>query len=383
MIGKVHIFNKNTSRIVKSIKFEELIHNEELKHNLRDNYLNKDSLVLCCGCNKQIELGIDTLGRIYHKKKDDVHKHNKYCNKHPNYRDNIEVDGWKESDNSPFVVASIKLKNNINNCNIINKNSLSIDMFVKLLNIYSWNHFIYKNYSFPKNKYEFLNKIFGISNFIKLENFNNNTLNNYFFNVSSYKKIKTNEIKFTYMYLKKIDIDIEKNIVSITGEYSKNKTFTFTVNRKLFTQKYMKVKRKSDTRSPLVIAGFINKKNNNFEFIDFTILKINYYGVFCKNDYEKNLFDMFCNNDILFTIPYKAIPIYNGNKPTAILVGGDKKEIFVEIFDSDSKEALLKREHTIELFETNLNNTHKLVRWDVFNTRKLPSLTYIKMLLRK
>ena len=69
MLDKLHIYNKKTSKIVKTIDKEELIHNDELKHNLRVNYLNKDILELVCGCNKDIKLSIDSSNRIYHKKR--------------------------------------------------------------------------------------------------------------------------------------------------------------------------------------------------------------------------------------------------------------------------------------------------------------------------
>lgn len=381
MIGKVHLFNKNSSKISKTIDYEELVHNEELKFKLRDNYLNKDSLIMVCGCNKNIELGIDKIGRVYHKKKEDIHSHNQYCYKHPNFKNNSTIIGWRENEDTPHIISSIKL-----NCckntdfKMSSKNCADIDDFIKLLNLYTWNNFIYRNRSLPKDKFEFLNRLFGVSNFIKIKNFNNSTLNSLFFNVGEYKQVTRNDIKFTYMYMKEFKIIKEKNIVSISGEYAKNKTFSFNVNRSLFTQKFMSLKNESKLNSPLIIAGFVIKRNNHFEFVDFSILRVNYKGVFCKDEYEVDLFNMFCKNKILFVKPYRPIPIYNGHKPNAVLIGNNKRNIFVEIFSSNSLEALSERDKLIDLMETVLKKTHYMIRWDVYNNKNLPSISYIKKL---
>ena len=371
MIGKIHIVNKNTSKTVKTIDYEELIHNEELRKKIKDNYLNKDCLELVCGCNKKIKLNIDSLYRVYHKKNEDIVKHNKHCIKHPEYKKNIKINGWKEYEN----YISINLKKDDKSTD-----SIGLSKFIELLNIYSWNTYLYRYSSLPINKFEFLNRIFGISNKIKITNLNNLTLNTIFFNVNEYKKINTGEIKFTYMYLKKIDINKEKNIVKITGEYSNNKTFSFVVNRYLFTKRYSHIKN-DNNRGPLAFGAFVKKINNRFEIVDFEIIRINNLGLYCKNKYEEELFNMFCKNKILFIKPYRPIPLYGGHIPTAILTGNSNKNIYVEIFDSNSEESLKIRDEKIKNVEKFLKKTHNLIRWDVYNNNRLPSLIYIKKLL--
>lgn len=371
MIGKIHIFNTNTSKIVKTIDYEELIYNEELRKKIKDNYLNKDCLELVCGCNKKIKLNIDSLYRVYHKKNEDILKHSKYCIKHPEYKKNFNIEGWKEYEN----YISVNLKKDDKSINSIN-----LSKFIELLNIYSWNTYLYRYLSLPINKFEFLNRIFGISNKIKIINLNNLTLNKIFFNVNEYKKINTNEIRFVYMYLKKFDIDKEKNIVKITGEYSNNKTFSFVVNRYLFTKRYSHIKN-DNKRCPLAFGAFVKKINNRFEIIDFEIIRTNNLGLYCKNKHKEELFNMFCKNNISFIKPYIPIAIYGGYTPTAILIGNSNKNIYVEIFDSNSKESLKIRDEKIKNIGKFLNKTHSLIRWDVYNNNRLPSLAYIKKLL--
>lgn len=372
MVGEIYILNKNTSKIVKIIDYEELIYNDKLKKKLKDNYLNKDYLEMVCGCNKNIRLGIDSLGRIYHKKKDDLLKHNKFCMRNPDYNKYNSLMGWKENDN--YILVNFKDKNN-------NNNSLDLKRFLELLNLYSWNSYLYKYSSLPNNKFDFLNRIFGLSNKIKISNLNNATLNSIFFNIKDYKNIKKDEIKFTYMYLKSFDINIKENIVTITGEYSENKIFSFVVDRYIFTQRYMSIK-EAKIKNHLVFGAFIKKCNNKFKIIDFEFIRVNTLGLHCNTAYESKLFNMFCNNKIAFIKPYKPIPIYNGDVPTAILLSNNSKNIYVEIFDSNSSESLKYRETKIEYTNKFLKNTHRLIRWDVYNNRNLPSLSYIKKIIK-
>ena len=90
---------------------------------------------------------------------------------------------------------------------------------------------------------------------------------------------------------------------------------------------------------------------------------------------------MFCKNGILFIKPFKPIPIYGGYTPTAILTGNPSKNIYIEIFYSDTEESLRIRDKKIENIDKFLKKTHKLIRWDVYQNKKLPSLSYINKLL--
>lgn len=371
MIGKIHIFNKNTSRIVKTIDYEELLYNEDLRKKIKNNYLNKDCLELVCGCNNKIKLNIDSLYRVYHKKNDDILKHNKYCIKHPEYKNNFKIEGWHEYENH----ISINLKKDNTSTDY-----LSLKKFVELLNIYSWNTYLYKYSTLPTNKFELLNRIFGISNKINITSSNSLNLNKLFFNVNEYKKIEEGKIKFTYMYLKKFYINKEDNSVKITGEYSENKTFSFVVDRHLFNKKYYNIK--NNNKCSVAFGAFIKKINNSFEIVDFEIIMVNSLGLYCKNKYEEELFDMFCKHNISFIKPYRPIAIYNGYIPTAILIGNKNKNIYIEIFDSSSKEALKIRDEKIKIIGKFLKRTHCLIRWDVYSNNNLPSLDYINRLLK-
>lgn len=372
MIGKIHIFNKNTLKIVKTIDYEELLYNEDLRKQIKNNYLNKDCLELVCGCNNKIKLNIDSLYRIYHKKNDDILKHNKYCIKHPNYKENFKIDGWNEHDNH----ISVTLKNDT-----ISNNSISLTKFIELLNIYSWNTYLYKYSTLPNNKFELLNRIFGISNKINITSLNSLNLNKIFFNVNEYKKIEEDKIKFTYMYLKSFHINKESNTVRITGEYSKNKTFSFIVDKYLFNKKYYKIK--NNNKCSIAFGAFIKKIDNNFKIVDFEVIKVNDFGLYCESMYEEELFNMLCKYKISFIKPYRPIAIYNGYTPNAILIENSNKNIYIEIFDSMSEESLKIRDEKIKIIGTFLKKTHYLVRWDVYQNNNLPSITYINKLIGK
>lgn len=371
MIGKLYLINKNTNKIVKQINYEELIKDVDFRKKLKNNYLNNSCLKLVCGCNNQIELKIDSLYRIYHKTNDDIFRHSKYCLKHPSHEQYLNINGWNEFDK----YISVNLKNNSNTFN-----SIKLNKFISLLNMYAWNSYINKYSSYPKDKFEFLNRIFGISNKIKLGHLNNKTLNSVFFNVKYFDNLNSNDVRFTYMYLKKFNLNKSKNYVEVIGEYSKGKTFSFIVSRQLFNKQYF-LSTSKDSRYNLVFAGFLKKNNEGFEFVDFSIFKVNAIGLYCENEQERYMFDLFCLNKILFIKPYKPIPLYNGYVPNAILITSTKKSIYLEIFDSDSKDKLFIRSLKLNLFNSSLKNTHELIKWDVYNDNKAPSLSYIKKLL--
>lgn len=366
MIGKVHIFNSKSSKIVKTIDYDKIVYDEEFRKNIKKNYLNKDYMKLVCGCNKSIELNIDSLYRIYHKHNSDIYKHNKYCIKHPNYKVNSKVPGWSESERSITVTLS-KIDNSID--------YLTLKKFIYLLNFYSWNTFIFKYSSFPKDKFSFLNRIFGISNNIKIKDFGNKTLNSLFFNIN--KSLSDNEIAFTYMYLKKFYVNSD-NTVKIVGEYGDNRLFSFLVDKKTFYKKYFNVYSKN-IKSNFAFSGFVKKNNNIVELIEFEIFRVNNIGLICNNEFEEKLFNVFYNNNILFIRPFKPIPFYGGYTPTAILVGSNNKDIYVEIFDSKTKESLDIRKFKINTINTFLKNTHLLIKWDVYNDDNIPSLNSINL----
>lgn len=366
MIGNLHIYNKNTNKIVKTINEEHLLHNDDLRKDIKDNYLNKECLELVCGCNKDIKLNIDSSYRIYHKRKKDILKHNHYCFKHPKYKELCQIKGWDEGEK--YINAKI------------DKDALELKDFIKLVNLYSWNTYVCKNSLLISNKFEFLNRLFGVSNKVKISNLNNTTLKNIYFNISDYKKMNKIDVKFTYMYLNKFDINTEENIVHITGEYAENKTFSFIVDRYLFTKRYLELK-KTGINSSLAFGGFVKKVGNNLKLIDFDFVRVNYLGLPCENKDEVTLFNMLCKNNIKFIKPYKPIPIYNGYIPTAILMSNNSNNIFVEIFNESTEEALNIREDKINKINTVLKSSHKLIRWDVYNNNKLPSLKYILSLV--
>ena len=377
MLDKLHIYNKKTSKIVKTIDKEELIHNDELKHNLRVNYLNKDILELVCGCNKDIKLSIDSSNRIYHKKRADLLRHNKYCFKHPDYDKKCSIDGWRENDK--FIYANIKNKIKDKDKDK-DKDSLSLYEFLKLFNLYSWNTYMYKNKVAPLNRFDFLNRLFGISNKIKLLNLNNKSLNDIYFNINNYKNLSKEDIRFTYMYLKKIEINKNDNIVNLTGEYNKGKEFSFVVDINLFSKKYLKIK-KDGINGKLAFGGFLINEGSQVRFIDIEFIRVDSRGLYCEDKYEVSLFNLLSKNKINIVKPYKPIPIYNGYTPSAIILN-DNIQIFLEIFINNDSNSLKIRNSKINKINTILKSTHKLIYWDAYCNVDLPSIEYIKDIIK-
>ena len=375
MLGKVHIYNNQTNKIVKTIDKDELLYNDDLKEALRKKYLNKDCLELVCGCNKDIKFNIDSSNRMYHKKRNDTSKHNAYCFKHPDYDKKTKINGWEERHN--YIYTNIKLQDKSS----INEEQISLYDFIKLFNLYSWNTYVYKYKHTPNNKYDFLNRLYGISNKIKVMNLDNTSLNNIYFNISNYKNLKKEDVRFTYMYLKKIDIDKENNLVYLTGEYGKNKEFSFTVNRYLFSQKYMKLKNK-EINGKLAFAGFVFNNRDRITFKDIEFIRVDFKGLFCENKYEVSMFNFLSKNNFNIVKPYKPIPIYNGYIPSAIILN-NRKNIFVEIFSQSDEKSLKVRDNKINNITNILSLTHKLIRWDVYNNSDFPTLEYIKNELNK
>ena len=383
MLGKVHIYNNKTNKIVKTIDKDELLYDEDLKFNLRKNYLNKDFLELVCGCNRNIKLSIDSSNRIYHKKRSDILKHNSYCFKHPDYDKKTKINGWEEKHN--YIYANIKLQDKSTN-----KEQISLYDFIKLFNFYSWNTYVYKYKHTPNNKYDFLNRLFGISNKIKITNLNNNSLNNLYFNISNYKKLKKEEVRFTYMYLNNIEIDKENNLVYLTGEYAKGKEFLFTVNRNLFTQKYMKIKNEG-INSKLAFAGFVFNNGYQIMFKNIEFIRVDFKGLFCKDKHEVTLFNSINKNEIPLIKPYKPVLIYNGYIPSGIILSPNNY-ILLEIFSENTKECLETRSKKIKsveqinnylnsknmLLKSDFSSKYYLVKWDVYKNDYPPTYKEIK-----
>ena len=373
MIDKIHIYNNKSCKIVKTIDKEDLLHNDELKDDLRKKYLNKDFLKLVCGCNKDIELNIDSSNRIYHKKRTDLHRHNKFCFKHPDYEKKCRINGWLERDKFIYANVSNKLKD---------KDAIALYDFVKLFNLYSWNTYVYKNKAVSIDRFEFLNRLYGISNKIKLSNFDNKTLNDIYFDMYNCKKLSRNDVKFSYMYLNRMDFNTDTDDMNIVGEYAKGKTFSFVANKKVFNKKYFKIKNQG-INGKLAFSGFLIKDGNQFRLVDFELFRVDSKGLFCDSKHEVSLFNMLGKNNISIAKPYRPIPIYDGKVPSAIILNKNTyKNVFVEIFEEGSEEALKNRNSRINKINNILKSTHRLITWDVWDNEELPSIHHINSILK-
>jgi hypothetical protein len=287
-----------------------------------------------CSCNKNIELGIDSIGRIYHKQKSDLENHNKLCKRYINHKEYFEK-GWKsEGDN---IIASLNFnvlykanskkdningttsqnsntevykelkeiketskevdankevntnpKNNINQTNDIkqkdninkDKNvkqkdkyakSISLDLFVKHINIEAFK-------LSPKDKFDSLKKVYSISKNIHIKGFKDISLFDMFFRVNEYKTIPKYSSKFVYMFLDDIK-KLDDEYMEIKCRYSIDKTFSFRVKSELIENIYL-YKSIDKIKSPIVVSGFIHKTSKGFEFHNISMIKTDKNGAY-------------------------------------------------------------------------------------------------------
>lgn len=374
MIGKVYIVNSKTNKVALTVNSTELDYNMELRKRIKNNYLNKDYFTIKCGCNKDIELNIDSLNRIYHKKNSDIKKHNKLCPRNTFNKDALFDNGWKESLDSLEVSSMLELS-------FTKKHSSNIKLedFTKILNSYVWNNNMYSTNTFPIDKYDFLTKVYIASKNIRIKNISNKSLRELYFNINDFKN-NIREHKFIYMYIHKIEDSLMKDKIKVVCEYNHNKYFNFYTNKKEFMDSYNKLK-KIAKGSSIIISGFSNKVKNHMYISDFSLHLVSSNGLICKDYNEVKLFNYFYKNEIKFIKPYKPIMIYNGHKPTAIILGSSQIDIYVEIFSKSSESELLNRSKIINYMKYNLSKSHKLVFWDAYKSSNLPSVKYINSLI--
>ena len=280
MLGHIYLFDTKTNKIIKSYTDTELYEdNNKERINIRDNFTDKynERFILKCSCNQNIELSIDSLGRVYHKKQSDLTKHDKFCIRHKYYDKNFKK-GWNEISKDDILVNlnfNIYNKNNdtSNKPSKINSKHNSIDLceFTKHLNIKAYTQNL-------RCKYDILSRIYYLSHKIRINGLKNKKLSDFYFDIKSFKTINKFTPKFVYMYLDSIE-EIDDNYIKINCNYSENKLFSFISNKELFYKDYLS-RNINKIKSPVVISGFITKTDLGLEFYELSLIKVNNNGVY-------------------------------------------------------------------------------------------------------
>ena len=278
MLGKIYLFDNKLNKTIKSYSDKELYEeeNQEIRIQIRDKFLDKykDRFKLVCSCNTSIELSIDSLGRVYHKNKSDIEKHDKFCKRNKHYKDNI-YKGW-ETNNKDIIVT---LNFNVLPNNTIDKNkqkklknkSINLKEFTKRLNIEASQKNI-------ENKFDMLNQIYFISKNIHIKGFKDTSLQDFYFNAKDFKKINSNTPKFVYIYVSDIN-ELDEEYIQIKCEYSKERYFSFVAQKELFHKEYLS-KHIKNSKNPIVISGFIHKTQRGLEFYHLSLIRVNYNGIY-------------------------------------------------------------------------------------------------------
>lgn len=378
MIGKLKLLSKE-NEILDIYSYEKLSIDKKSKNELREKLSNGCKLV--CGCNDEnIEMKISSDFKIYPAHHKDSSIHSIYCPRSKNYSEfkSNYVTGWKQEEDSEQVNVKIKFSLNPQKKNdekyICDTDPLrkynynkEIDGKITLLslmthlNLKAWNRIISRDNKIPNDKYEFLNQIYGSSQFINIIR-TNKTLQELTFKYSRDKDMKSSESRFVYGYIVNIENDMynenQKIIHLVSSE--KGKPFKFKIKKELLesSKKYLKIKNSNHT----AIAGFVSKKYNSFEFFNLAMININDRGLFSESSYEINFYNLLCDNNIPFKKPNERLLEYGGCIPDGI-IEMNNKIIFIEIFGFNSDDYNLKKERKIKIIEE-LKDTHKLLQWD-------------------
>lgn len=279
MLGSVYLFDTKLKKTIRTYKDKELYddNNSEFRLKIKNDFLDKynNRYILLCSCNSSVELSIDSLGRIYHKNKSDVLKHDKFCERHKHYLSNISKGVTQDKD-----ILSVTLNFNVLPNNElkedykkkIKKDSINLQELSKHLNIKAAKYKI-------DDKFDMLNRIYHTSKYIHIKGFKNKTLKDFYFNIKNYKKINSNSPKFIYMYVSEILETDNSEYVQLKCEYAQDKYFNFVSHKDLFYKEYLS-KYISKSKNPIVVTGFIHKTENGLEFYHLSLIKVNKDGIY-------------------------------------------------------------------------------------------------------
>lgn len=270
MIGNFKVMHIKSKKVVLEVSYNRFEYAVERLNKL-DRYLNDDNFKIICGCNKSLEMHIDSLGRIYTLKNGNLNKHHCLCPKNPDYNENIKK-GWEyQRYNKIIADLDFSIFNN-GKYKKRNSNKINIDEFSQKLHLYSTG-----NCEVTKDKFNLLNNTYRKSKYIQIKGLKDLTLRELYFNTNKPYKITENTPKFVYMYLNNFNIDKQSGLVNLHCQYTKDKFADFIVDKKLFNDKYFKIKEKHSFVHVLV-SGFVRKTSKGVEFFELSLLRVDCYG---------------------------------------------------------------------------------------------------------
>ena len=389
MIGKLKLLSKE-NKILDIYSYENLSTNKDLKNKLREKLSNGCKLVCCCN-NENIEMKISSDFKIYPAHHKDSSIHSIYCPRSKNYSEfkSKYVTGWKQEEDSEQVNVKIKFslkppsKNDEKymcdtdplrkyNYNKEVDGKITLLSLMTHLNLKAWNKIISRDNKVPIDKYEFLNQIYGSSQFINIIG-TNKTLQELMFKYKRDKNMKSSESRFVYGYIDKLEgYEDDENYKIIHIKLSQiGNPFKFKISKELLenSKKYPKIKNSNH----IAVAGFVSRKYNSFEFFNFAMININERGLFSESSHEIKFYNLLCNNNIPFKKPNERLLEYGECIPDGI-IEMNNKIIFIEIFGFNSDDYNLKKERKIKIMEE-LKDTHSLLQWDTQNA--MPSIEEI------
>lgn len=378
MIGKLKLLSKE-NKILDIYSYEKLSIDKKFKNELREKLSNGCKLVCCCN-DENIEMKISSDFKIYPAHHKDSSIHSIYCPRSKNYSEfkSKYVTGWKQEEDSEQVNVKIKFslkppkKNDekyICDTDPLRKYTYNKEIDGKItllslmthLNLKAWNRIISRDNKVPNDKDEFLNQIYGSSQFVNIIG-TNKTLQELMFKYKRDKNMKSSESRFVYGYIDKLEDDEDDdNYKIIHIKSSKNgNPFKFKISKELLenSKKYLK----ETNFEKVAVAGFVSKKYSNFEFFNLEMININERGLFSESSHEIEFYNLLCDNNIPFKKPNERLLEYGGYIPDGI-IESNNKIIFIEIFGFNSDDYKIKKERKIEIIEE-LKDTHSLLQWD-------------------
>lgn len=396
-IGKIKLINTKTNELVRAYSYDKLSGSVDGKKYLK-NLLNTGNFKLVCGCSdKDIEYKISNNFRLCPCKQNEVHyrtcpKSKEYLNFKSKYNS-----GWKKEEESEDILVTLGFslnpnkkeplqnnldplnKNKIYDINTVNQGKITILSLITHLNLKAWETSIKRDESIPSDKLTFLKQIYGTANSVKIKGINKN-LNELYFNFKRDKNMSSNEFRFVYGYLDKVEQDLYKaDYRQLKIKDSFGRTFSYKISLEKLENAYEFPKQKSEDK--IAVGGFICRKGKSFEFFNIALMNVNEYGLFSESSHEIDFYNLLCDNNILFYKPYEHLLEYNGCIPDGIIETGNKT-IFIEVFGFNTKDYLENREEKIKLIE-NLKETHLMLKWDAFNNSPMPTISEINNIINE
>lgn len=405
MIGRILLKNHRTNK-------NRYIFYSNLSNRLLANIRNNKDISLYCDCNNlQIEMKVaknDDSYYLHNAKHGFTNKHDQKCIKFSNYTGKSEYDtGWKkegdtftatldadifdtgrEEDSDLGAVVSQR-SYTPRAMGYINTNTQKGEVtllgLVAKLNLISWKRCT-RNGKLPDSLEEFLRKVYGTMQKIKLTNKRVESLQEI-----NYGSIKTDDMQakktflFVYMRLLKVEPDQyneNRVLIHCRNSFGDNKKFYY--DKRKFHEIYNSVRFENLTRQIVFVGGFVYKATGRSSILTFSsmcmfvTIKL---GLYCESSYELETYNRLCDNNRLFYKPYTSIPEYGDLKPDIIFLDTEKPTIG-EIFGFNSSEYLKERERKLRLAE-DLKESYSFWKWDPYSNESFPEFPCVYKIIEE